>query len=91
MSLRPILQDRLRLPVVASPIIVSDPELVMAQSASGIAGSFPALDHTWRRTPRPSWSSRVPITINSLGARADFNEPVTPAGATDARRRGTRW
>lgn len=104
----------------------------MAPSASGIAGSFPALDTrlqsvlrewlqhmqelakhdadrpeapsapfaanssctraipAWRRTPQPSWSSRVPITINSLGGRADVNEPlVTPAGATGARRRGT--
>ncbi|MDH6293504.1 NAD(P)H-dependent flavin oxidoreductase YrpB (nitropropane dioxygenase family), partial [Rhodococcus opacus] len=36
MSLPLILQDRLRLPVVASPMfIVSGPDLVIAQSTSG--------------------------------------------------------
>jgi nitronate monooxygenase len=45
MSLPPVLRDRLRLPVVASPMfIVSNPELVIAQSTSGIVGSFPTLN-----------------------------------------------
>ena len=45
MSLPPILRDRLRLPVVGSPMfIVSNPELVIAQCRSGIVGSFPALN-----------------------------------------------
>lgn len=39
------LYDRMRLPVIASPMfIVSGPELVIAQCASGIVGSMPALN-----------------------------------------------
>jgi nitronate monooxygenase len=45
MSLPPILRDRLRLPVVGSPMfIVSNPELVIAQCKAGIVGAFPALN-----------------------------------------------
>ncbi|TKR56761.1 nitronate monooxygenase [Allopusillimonas ginsengisoli] len=45
MSLPPILTQRLRLPVVASPMfIVSTPELVIAQCKAGVVGSFPALN-----------------------------------------------
>ena len=37
--------DRLRLPVIASPLfIISTPELVIAQCKAGIIGSFPALN-----------------------------------------------
>jgi len=43
-SLPPFLQ-RLRIPVIGSPMfIVSTPKLVIAQCASGIVGSFPALN-----------------------------------------------
>jgi nitronate monooxygenase len=45
MPLPPLLQDRLRLPVIGAPMfIVSTPQLVMAQCRSGIVGSFPALN-----------------------------------------------
>src|SRR3954462_7329021 len=45
MALPPVLRDRLRLPVIASPLfIVSVPELVIAQCKAGIVGSFPALN-----------------------------------------------
>ena len=48
MSLPPLF-DRLRLPVIASPMfIVSGPELVIAQCKAGIVGSFPALMHDRR-------------------------------------------
>ena len=41
----PALFDRLRLPVIGSPLfIVSTPELVIAQCKAGIVGSFPALN-----------------------------------------------
>lgn len=41
----PPLFDRLRLPVIGSPLfIVSSPELVIAQCKAGIVGSFPALN-----------------------------------------------
>lgn len=44
MALPPIF-DRLRLPVIGSPLfIVSGPELVIAQCKAGIVGSFPALN-----------------------------------------------
>ncbi len=45
MALPPVLRDRLRLPVIASPLfIISVPELVIAQCKAGIVGSFPALN-----------------------------------------------
>src|ERR1700761_5127487 len=45
MSLPPLLRERLRLPVIASPLfIISCPELVIAQCKAGIVGSFPALN-----------------------------------------------
>ncbi|MGL4303027.1 MAG: NAD(P)H-dependent flavin oxidoreductase [Sphingomonas sp.] len=44
MSLPPLF-DRLRLPVIGSPLfIVSGPELVIAQCKAGVVGSFPALN-----------------------------------------------
>ena len=44
MSLPPLLQ-RLRLPVVCSPLfIISNPDLVIAQCKAGVVGSFPALN-----------------------------------------------
>lgn len=44
MSLPPLF-DRLRLPVIGSPLfIVSTPDLVIAQCKAGIVGSFPALN-----------------------------------------------
>ena len=45
MSLPPVLRDRLRLPVIGSPLfIVSGPELVIAQCQAGIVGAFPSLN-----------------------------------------------
>ena len=45
MALPVQLQNKLELPVVASPMfIVSGPELVIAQCCAGIVGSFPALN-----------------------------------------------
>ncbi|MBA3810720.1 MAG: nitronate monooxygenase [Caulobacteraceae bacterium] len=45
MSLPPILRDRLRLPVIGSPLfIVSGPDLVIAQCKAGIVGAFPSLN-----------------------------------------------
>lgn len=45
MTLPSPLFDRLRLPVIGSPMfIVSGPELVVAQCKAGIVGSFPALN-----------------------------------------------
>ena len=45
MSLPPVLRERLRLPVIGSPLfIVSGPELVIAQCKAGIVGAFPSLN-----------------------------------------------
>lgn len=45
MALPLVLRDRLRLPVIGSPLfIVSVPDLVIAQCKAGIVGSFPALN-----------------------------------------------
>ncbi|WP_339525684.1 NAD(P)H-dependent flavin oxidoreductase [Pseudomonas sp. EA_35y_Pfl2_R111] len=45
MSLPALLEQRLRLPVVAAPMfLVSNPQLVLACCNSGIVGSFPALN-----------------------------------------------
>ncbi|MFI4976389.1 MAG: NAD(P)H-dependent flavin oxidoreductase [Caulobacterales bacterium] len=45
MALPPVLRDRLRLPVIGSPLfIVSGPDLMIAQCKAGIVGSFPSLN-----------------------------------------------
>ncbi|KZK93384.1 Nitronate monooxygenase [Pseudovibrio sp. Ad5] len=45
MALPNILKNKLRLPVVGSPLfIISNPDLVIAQCKAGIVGSFPALN-----------------------------------------------
>ena len=45
MALPPVLRDRLRLPLIGSPLfIISTPDLVIAQCKAGIVGSFPALN-----------------------------------------------
>ncbi len=45
MALPPILRDRLRLPLIGSPLfIISGPDLVIAQCKAGVVGSFPSLN-----------------------------------------------
>lgn len=45
MALPSVLRDRLRLPVIGSPLfIVSGPDLVIAQCKAGIVGAFPSLN-----------------------------------------------
>lgn len=45
MPLPPVLQGRLAVPVIGSPLfIISNPKLVIAQCTAGIVGSFPALN-----------------------------------------------
>ncbi|WP_172651545.1 NAD(P)H-dependent flavin oxidoreductase [Rhodococcus opacus] len=75
MSLLSVLSDRLRLPAVASPMfIVSGPDLVIAQCASGIVGSFPSLN----ARPQPvlrEWLTRITEAL----AKHDANNPETPS------------
>jgi len=75
MALPPVLRDRLRLPVVGSPLfIVSGPELVIAQCKAGIVGSFPSLN------ARPisqldEWLARITEEL----AAWDRDHPDTPS------------
>ncbi|MGW0174351.1 NAD(P)H-dependent flavin oxidoreductase [Rhodococcus sp. NPDC003322] len=75
MALPSILKDRLRLPVVASPMfIVSNPDLVIAQCTSGIVGSFPSLN------ARPQSQLHEWLTqIGEALAKHDANNPEAPS------------
>jgi len=75
MALPPVLRDRLRLPIIASPLfIVSGPDLVIAQCKAGIVGSFPSLN------ARPlsqldEWLARITEEL----AAWDKAHPETPS------------
>ncbi|TWH14918.1 nitronate monooxygenase [Rhodococcus rhodochrous J45] len=75
MTLPRVLRDRLRLPVVASPLfIVSGPDLVVAQCTSGVIGSFPSLN------ARPQPVLREWLTdITTRLAKHDANNPEAPS------------
>ena len=75
MALPPILRDRLRLPVIGSPLfIISTPDLVIAQCKAGVVGSFPSLN------ARPlsqldEWFQRIEEEL----AAWDRDHPDTPS------------
>lgn len=75
MSLPAILQNRLSLPVVCSPLfIISNPDLVIAQCKAGVVGSFPALN----ARPGPvlnDWLDRITTEL----AEHDAKHPDRPA------------
>ncbi len=72
MALPAILRDRLRLPVIGSPLfIISNPRLVIAQCKAGVVGSFPALN------ARPEavlddWLSEITETLAADPQAAPF-------------------
>ncbi|MBO0852276.1 MAG: nitronate monooxygenase [Nocardia sp.] len=70
-----ILRERLRLPVIASPMfIVSNPDLVIAQSTAGVVGSFPTLN------ARPQSQLRVWLEqITEALAKYDAENPDAPS------------
>ena len=72
---RPALFDKLRLPVIGSPLfIISGPELVIAQCKAGIVGSFPALN----ARPGPilhEWLDRITTEL----AEHDAKHPDRPS------------
>ena len=75
MSLPPILRDRLRLPVVASPLfIISNPDLVIAQCKAGIVGSFPSLN----ARPKELFEQWL-IRITTELAEYDRQHPEAPS------------
>ncbi|HEX4861633.1 MAG TPA: nitronate monooxygenase family protein [Rhizomicrobium sp.] len=77
MSLPTILRERLRLPVIASPLfIISCPKLVIAQCKAGVVGSFPALN------ARPvslldEWLAEITETL-AAHDRANPDRPSAP-------------
>jgi nitronate monooxygenase len=76
-SLPTILRERLRLPVIASPLfIISCPKLVIAQCKAGVVGSFPALN------ARPvsmldEWLAEITETLAAYD-RAHPDRPSAP-------------
>ncbi len=71
----PPLFDRLRLPVIGSPLfIVSTPDLVIAQCKAGIVGSFPALNAR-PQSQLDEWLHRITEEL----AAWDREHPDTPA------------
>ena len=71
----PPLFDRLRLPVIGSPLfIVSSPDLVIAQCKAGIVGSFPALNAR-PQSQLDEWLHRITEEL----AAWDRDHPETPA------------
>jgi nitronate monooxygenase len=77
MPLPPLLQNRLRLPIVGAPMfLVSTPALVIAQCTAGIVGGFPALN------ARPAamlddWLAEITETLASA-QRANPAEKIAP-------------
>lgn len=75
MTLPSILQNRLTLPVIASPLfIISNPELVIAQCIAGVVGSFPALN----ARPEPALAEWIERIQDALAAH-DAAHPDRPA------------
>ena len=72
----PAVFDRLRLPVIGSPLfIISNPELVIAQCRAGIVGSMPALN------ARPAevleeWLQRITSALTEADAPFAINQIV---------------
>jgi nitronate monooxygenase len=75
MALPPLLKERLRLPVIGSPLfIISNPDLVIAQCKAGIVGSFPSLNA--RSVGQlDEWLSRITEEL----AAHDAAHPETPS------------
>ena len=77
MSLPPVLQGNLRIPVIGAPMfIVSGPELVIEQCKAGIVGAFPALN------ARPEemleeWLQRITSELDQY-RKDNPDEPVAP-------------
>lgn len=77
MSLPAILQNRLALPAVCSPMfILSTPDLVIAQCKAGVVGSFPALN------ARPAhvleeWLERITRELSEYNAQHP-DKPAAP-------------
>ena len=68
MSLPALLEQRLRLPVVAAPMfLVSNPQLVIACCNNGIVGSFPALNQR-ESSGFKTWLQEIAAGLDSTAA-----------------------
>ena len=75
MALPPILNHRLRLPVIAAPLfIISNPDLVIAQCQAGIVGAFPALNAR-PQTLLDEWLHRIKAELSAW----DRDHPDQPS------------
>ncbi len=75
MSAIPILNGRLTIPVIASPLfIISQPDLVIAQCKAGVVGSFPALNAR-PKALLDEWLARITEEL----AAHDRTHPERPA------------
>ncbi|WP_017992837.1 NAD(P)H-dependent flavin oxidoreductase [Rhizobium leguminosarum] len=75
MALPRILKDRLRLPVIGSPLfIISHPALTLAQCKAGIVGAFPALNAR-PESQLDEWLAEITEEL----ARHDAAHPERPA------------
>jgi len=83
MSLPALLEGRLSIPVVASPLFISSgPDLVVAQCQAGVVGSFPALN----ARPAPllgDWLDQVDEQLRDF-ATSYPERPVAPYVAAGA-------
>lgn len=79
MSLPTLLEQRLRLPLVAAPMfLVSNPALVMACCNSGIVGSFPALNQRESAGFR-AWLEEIAAGLEDSAAPYAVNLIVHPS------------
>ncbi|WP_429589678.1 NAD(P)H-dependent flavin oxidoreductase [Sphingomonas zeicaulis] len=77
MTLPSPLFDRLRLPVIGSPMfIISTPDLVIAQCKAGIVGSFPALNAR-PQTMLDEWLHRITEELSAWN-RDNPDRPAAP-------------
>ncbi|MBB4288304.1 nitronate monooxygenase [Rhizobium leguminosarum] len=75
MALPPILKDKLRLPVIGSPLfIISHPKLTLAQCKAGVVGAFPALNAR-PENQLDEWLAEITEEL----ARYDAVHPERPA------------
>ncbi|MBX5188579.1 nitronate monooxygenase [Rhizobium sp. NZLR3b] len=75
MALPPILKDKLRLPVIGSPLfIISHPALTLAQCKAGVIGAFPALNAR-PESQLDEWLAEITEEL----ARHDAADPERPA------------
>ena len=82
MALPPVLRDRLRLPVIGSPLfIISNPDLVIAQCKAGIVGSFPALNARLKEMLE-TWLQRITTELREYKHKYPDRQVAPFAAAT---------